>query len=67
MSQPEQMPQEAFPDMMSSHEREIITRELARHDGKIKPVYEALGLSRKALYEKMRKHAIHAKAGEAET
>ncbi|MCB1449861.1 MAG: sigma-54-dependent Fis family transcriptional regulator [Nitratireductor sp.] len=52
-------------DMMSSHEREIITRELARHDGKIRPVYEALGLSRKALYEKMRKHAIQAKGGEA--
>ncbi|MCB1456763.1 MAG: sigma-54-dependent Fis family transcriptional regulator [Nitratireductor sp.] len=48
-------------DMMSAHEREIITRELARHDGRIKPVYEALGISRKALYEKMRKHAIQAR------
>ncbi|MEZ5871124.1 MAG: sigma-54 dependent transcriptional regulator [Nitratireductor sp.] len=47
--------------MMATYERDILKRELARNEGRIKPVYVTLGISRKALYEKMRKHGIQAR------
>ena len=42
-------------------ERELITAELSRQGGSIKATYESLGLSRKGLYDKMKKLGISAK------
>jgi two-component system C4-dicarboxylate transport response regulator DctD len=43
---------------MATHEKSLITAALTAHDGSLKHTYEALGLSRKALYEKMQKHGL---------
>lgn len=43
---------------VAAFERNVITGALLTHGGKLKPVYESLGLSRKSLYEKMQKHGI---------
>jgi len=45
-------------DQMASHEKALIAAALAAHGGSLKDTYEALGLSRKALYEKMQKHGL---------
>ncbi|WP_299819607.1 sigma-54 dependent transcriptional regulator [uncultured Roseibium sp.] len=45
-------------DQVASYERALIAAELKRNDGAIKPTYEHLGISRKALYEKMRKYGL---------
>ena len=47
-------------ERIRAHERLLIEAELARHDGRIRPTYEALGLSRKGLYDKMRRLGIAA-------
>ncbi|MBO6757372.1 MAG: sigma-54-dependent Fis family transcriptional regulator [Roseibium sp.] len=55
---------DAFPngaslaDQMSAHEKALIAASLSAHGGKLKETYEALQLSRKALYEKMQKHGL---------
>jgi two-component system, NtrC family, C4-dicarboxylate transport response regulator DctD len=43
---------------MAAHEKALISATLAAHGGSVKATYEALGLSRKALYEKMQKHDL---------
>lgn len=43
---------------LAAHEKALIAAALAAHGGSIKATYEALGLSRKALYEKMVKHDL---------
>jgi two-component system C4-dicarboxylate transport response regulator DctD len=43
---------------MAAHEKALILAALTAQDGSLKQTYEALGLSRKALYEKMQKHGI---------
>lgn len=43
---------------MAEHERKILIDALIRHKGALKPVYEGLGLSRKALYDKLSRHGI---------
>ena len=48
----------ALPDQVAAFEREVITRALAANDGRVKPTYEALGVSRKTLYDKMQRHGI---------
>ena len=40
---------------MAEHEKSLIVAALTAHGGSLKQTYEALGLSRKALYEKMQK------------
>ncbi|MEL7524485.1 MAG: sigma-54 dependent transcriptional regulator [Pseudomonadota bacterium] len=45
-------------EQVAGFERALIAAELKRNGGAIKPTYENLGLSRKALYEKMRKYAL---------
>ena len=45
-------------EQVATYERALIVAELKRNDGAIKPTYENLGLSRKALYEKMRKYGL---------
>ncbi|MHA7886481.1 sigma-54-dependent transcriptional regulator [Roseicyclus sp.] len=46
-------------DSMAAHEKALIAATLAAHGGSLKASYEALGLSRKALYEKMQKHGLN--------
>lgn len=46
-------------DRVATYERQLIEAELAVHNGRLKPTYEALGLSRKTLYEKMQKHGLN--------
>lgn len=43
---------------MAAHERTLISAALTANDGSLKQTYESLGLSRKALYEKMQKHGL---------
>jgi len=45
-------------DQVAAYEKALIAAELKRQSGVIKPTYETLGLSRKALYEKMRKYGL---------
>ncbi|MCB5198796.1 sigma-54 dependent transcriptional regulator [Loktanella sp. TSTF-M6] len=46
-------------DAVAAHEKALIVAALTAQDGRLKPTYEALGLSRKALYEKMQKYGIN--------
>lgn len=43
---------------MAAHEKSLIMAALTANAGSLKQTYEALGLSRKALYEKMQKHGL---------
>lgn len=43
---------------VANYERSLIISELKRHKGSIKKTYESLGVSRKALYEKMKKYQL---------
>lgn len=45
-------------EQMAAHERKLLVDALIRHHGTLKPVYEGLGLSRKALYDKLVKYGI---------
>jgi two-component system C4-dicarboxylate transport response regulator DctD len=45
-------------ERVAAFERREIEAALAAHGGALRPVYEALGLSRKTLWEKMQKHGI---------
>lgn len=47
-----------LPDLVAEFERSLISGAIAAHGGRLKPVYEMLGISRKTLYEKMQKHGI---------
>ena len=56
-------------EQMAAHERKILVDSLIRYKGALRPVYEALGLSRKALYDKLVRHGIdkaHFQVTEAE-
>ncbi|MBD8877717.1 sigma-54-dependent transcriptional regulator [Roseibium polysiphoniae] len=48
-------------DQVAAYEKTLIAAELKRNDGSIKATYENLGLSRKALYEKMKKYGLERK------
>jgi two-component system C4-dicarboxylate transport response regulator DctD len=48
-------------DKVAAFERSIIAGEISAHGGALRPVYEALGISRKTLYEKMQKHGLDKK------
>lgn len=45
-------------ERMMDFERSLIAGAIAAHGGRLKPVYETLGISRKTLYEKMRRHGL---------
>jgi two-component system C4-dicarboxylate transport response regulator DctD len=51
-------PDGTLSEQMAAQERKILIDALARHGGVLKPVYESLGLSRKALYDKLQRHGI---------
>ncbi|MBB4105764.1 sigma-54-dependent transcriptional regulator [Allorhizobium borbori] len=48
-------------DKVAAYERSVIANALAAHAGRIRPVYEMLGISRKTLYEKMQKYDLDKK------
>lgn len=43
---------------MAAYEKSLIAASIAAHGGSLKATYEALGISRKALYEKMQRHGL---------
>ncbi|PZQ48393.1 MAG: Fis family transcriptional regulator [Rhodovulum sulfidophilum] len=45
-------------ERVAEFERGLIAGAIAAHGGRLRPVYETLGISRKTLYEKMRKHGL---------
>nr|WP_210382236.1 sigma-54 dependent transcriptional regulator [Jiella sonneratiae] len=45
-------------ERLAAHERALIEAELARNNGALKPTYEALQISRKGLYDKIRRLGI---------
>ncbi|MEM7505081.1 MAG: sigma 54-interacting transcriptional regulator, partial [Pseudomonadota bacterium] len=45
-------------EQVAQYERALIAASLTAHGGRLKETYEALGLSRKALYEKMQKYSL---------
>ncbi len=48
-------------DRVAAFERSVISAAITAHGGRLKPVYELLGISRKTLYEKMQKHGLDRK------
>ena len=50
--------QASLADQMARHERSLILATLTANDGRLKPTYETLGLSRKSLYERMQKYGL---------
>ncbi|MDX1594652.1 MAG: sigma-54 dependent transcriptional regulator [Gammaproteobacteria bacterium] len=48
----------SLPEQVERFERSLIDQALARHKGRIKETLETLGLPRKTLYDKMRKHGL---------
>ncbi|MTI44762.1 two-component system C4-dicarboxylate transport response regulator DctD [Roseibium hamelinense] len=49
-------------ERMAQHEKSLIAASLAANGGNLKETYEALNISRKALYEKMQKYGLSKKA-----
>ncbi|HRP79934.1 MAG TPA: helix-turn-helix domain-containing protein, partial [Aquamicrobium sp.] len=45
-------------ERVARFERAVIAASLRQHGGSLKPVYEELGISRKTLYEKMRRYGL---------
>jgi two-component system C4-dicarboxylate transport response regulator DctD len=45
-------------EQVAAYEKNLISGAIAAHDGNLKATYEALGISRKSLYEKMQKHGL---------
>jgi two-component system C4-dicarboxylate transport response regulator DctD len=45
-------------DRLDRYEKSVLAATLASHGGNLKATYEALGLARKTLYEKMQKHGL---------
>lgn len=51
-------PDRSLSEQIAEHEKSLIAAALMTHHGSLKDTYEALGLSRKALYEKMQKYGL---------
>lgn len=50
-------------EQVAAAEQRIIAQALSRHDGRLKPTYEALGISRKTLYDKIKKYGLDGAGG----
>jgi two-component system C4-dicarboxylate transport response regulator DctD len=50
--------QSTLADRVAAFEKAAIEAELSRSEGALKPVYETLGISRKGLYDKIKRHGI---------
>ena len=48
----------ALADRVAAFEKAVIEAELRQHHGSMKTTYEALGMSRKGLYDKIKRHGI---------
>ncbi|EAP75305.1 MULTISPECIES: sigma-54-dependent transcriptional regulator [Roseovarius] len=59
-------PEATLAERVAAHEKALIAASLTAHGGSLKETYEALGLSRKALYEKMQKYGLSREAFIAE-
>lgn len=53
-------------EQVAAFEKMIIAETIAANGGRLKPVYETLGVSRKTLYEKMQKYNLGRDAGDLE-
>lgn len=51
-------PSSSLPERVAAFEKSVISATLSRHGGRMRPVYEELGISRKSLYEKMKRHGL---------
>ncbi|MBF9036244.1 response regulator [Rhodobacterales bacterium HKCCE2091] len=51
-------PEGGLAEAVAEHEKALIAASLAAHGGSLKDTYEALRISRKALYEKMQKYGL---------
>ncbi|WP_151718357.1 sigma-54-dependent transcriptional regulator [Gemmobacter serpentinus] len=51
-------PESRLAERMAEFERSQIAGAISAHGGRLKAVYETLGISRKTLYEKMQKHGL---------
>ncbi|MCR9136511.1 MAG: sigma-54 dependent transcriptional regulator [Alphaproteobacteria bacterium] len=51
-------PSSNLANRVAAFEKAAIEAELSRHNGQLKPVYEAFGISRKGLYDKIKRHGI---------
>jgi two-component system C4-dicarboxylate transport response regulator DctD len=49
---------ERLAERVAGFERSVIAGAIAAHGGRLRAVYETLGISRKTLYEKMQKHGL---------
>ena len=49
---------ETLAGRVAEFEKGVLAAAIAAEGGRLRPVYEALGLSRKALYEKMQRHGL---------
>ncbi|MEO0666266.1 MAG: sigma-54 dependent transcriptional regulator, partial [Pseudomonadota bacterium] len=58
VSEPEEAGDKTLPELLAAHEKALISAAIQAHGGRLKETYEALGLSRKTLYEKMQKHGL---------
>ncbi len=47
-------------EQVARFEKSVISQEISRNKGALKPTYEALGISRKTLYDKMKKYGLEA-------
>lgn len=47
-----------LPERVAAFERSVIAAAIAAAGGRLRPAYEALGIGRKTLYEKMQKHGL---------
>ena len=54
----EASPPQTLPDQVAAYEKSLIAAAIRAHGGRLKETYEALGLSRKTLYDKMQKHGL---------
>ncbi len=50
-------------ERVAGFERDLISGAIAANDGRLKPVYESLGISRKTLYDKMQRYGISRRSG----
>src|SRR3546814_1850048 len=50
--------QGTLPERLDAVEKSILMAELRRQGGSLKATYEALGLSRKTLYDKLQRHGL---------
>jgi two-component system C4-dicarboxylate transport response regulator DctD len=58
LAAPQTLGESTLADRVAAYEKAQIATALAVHGGSLKATYAALGLSRKALYEKMQKHGL---------